>query len=129
MPSLPAHLPRDALDALPELPGVYRFYGLNAHPLYVGKSKNLRERVAALTFSPGAWSTVHVHAEEEPVEVARPVGQREDHPLAHPELPHLAGDLVDDDDVLAGAVALEPGERVVGEAWAQGDRVHGGAGG
>ncbi len=29
----------------------------------------LRERVAALTFSPGAWSTVHVHAEEEPVEV------------------------------------------------------------
>ena len=47
MPSLPAHLPREALDALPELPGVYRFYGLNAHPLYVGKSKNLRERVAA----------------------------------------------------------------------------------
>ncbi len=47
MPSLPPHLPRDALDALPESPGVYRFYGLNAHPLYVGKSKNLRERVAA----------------------------------------------------------------------------------
>ena len=47
MPSLPPHLPRDALDALPESPGVYRFYGLNAHPLYVGKSRNLRERVAA----------------------------------------------------------------------------------
>ncbi len=47
MPSLPPHLPRDAIDALPESPGVYRFYGLNAHPLYVGKSKNLRERVAA----------------------------------------------------------------------------------
>jgi DNA polymerase-3 subunit epsilon len=47
MPSLPPYLPRDALDALPEAPGVYRFYGLNAHPLYIGKSKNLRERVAA----------------------------------------------------------------------------------
>lgn len=47
IPSLPPHLPREALDDLPELPGVYRFYGLNAHPLYVGKSRNLRERVGA----------------------------------------------------------------------------------
>lgn len=46
-PSLPPHLPREALDALPEAPGVYRFYGQNAHPLYIGKSLNLRERVAA----------------------------------------------------------------------------------
>ena len=46
-PSLPPHLPANAIDALPESPGVYRFYGLNALPLYVGKSRNLRERVAA----------------------------------------------------------------------------------
>lgn len=46
-PSLPAQLPADALDRIPEAPGVYRFYGLNALPLYVGKSINLRERVAA----------------------------------------------------------------------------------
>ena len=46
-PSLPPQLPPDALDALPEAPGVYRFYGLNALPLYIGKSTNLRERVAA----------------------------------------------------------------------------------
>jgi DNA polymerase-3 subunit epsilon len=46
-PSLPPQLAPDALDALPEAPGVYRFYGLNALPLYVGKSINLRERVAA----------------------------------------------------------------------------------
>lgn len=46
-PSLPPQLPVDALDAIPESPGVYRFYGLNALPLYVGKSVNLRERVAA----------------------------------------------------------------------------------
>jgi DNA polymerase-3 subunit epsilon len=46
-PSLPPQLAPDALDAIPEAPGVYRFYGLSALPLYVGKSVNLRERVAA----------------------------------------------------------------------------------
>jgi DNA polymerase-3 subunit epsilon len=46
-PSLPSQLPADALDAIPEAPGVYRFYGLNALPLYVGKSINLRARIAA----------------------------------------------------------------------------------
>jgi DNA polymerase-3 subunit epsilon len=47
IPSLPAQLPADALDALPEAPGTYRFYGANPLPLYVGKAINLRERVAA----------------------------------------------------------------------------------
>jgi DNA polymerase-3 subunit epsilon len=46
-PSLPPQLPADALDTIPEAPGVYRFYGLNALPLYVGKSVNLRARIAA----------------------------------------------------------------------------------
>jgi DNA polymerase-3 subunit epsilon len=46
-PSLPSHLPSDALDAIPEAPGIYRFYGLNPMPLYIGKSINLRERVAS----------------------------------------------------------------------------------
>jgi DNA polymerase III subunit epsilon len=46
-PSLPPQLPADALDTIPEVPGVYRFYGLNALPLYVGKSVNLRARIAA----------------------------------------------------------------------------------
>ncbi|NDP43718.1 MAG: ethanolamine utilization protein, partial [Aromatoleum sp.] len=46
-PSLPPQLALGALDALPESPGVYLFYGLNALPLYVGKSRNLRERVGA----------------------------------------------------------------------------------
>jgi DNA polymerase-3 subunit epsilon len=46
-PSLPPQLPPDALDAVPEAPGVYLFYGLNALPLYIGKSRNLRERIAA----------------------------------------------------------------------------------
>jgi len=46
-PSLPPQLPSDALAHIPESPGVYLFYGLNALPLYIGKSVNLRERVAA----------------------------------------------------------------------------------
>src|SRR5512147_134132 len=46
-PSLPPQLVPDAIDALPEAPGVYLFYGLNALPLYVGKSRNLRERVGS----------------------------------------------------------------------------------
>ena len=45
--SLPPQLPQDALDELPEGPGVYLFYGENALPLYIGKSVNIRDRVAA----------------------------------------------------------------------------------
>lgn len=45
MPSLPAHLPQEALDALPDSPGVYLFYGINDLPIYIGKAKALRERV------------------------------------------------------------------------------------
>jgi DNA polymerase-3 subunit epsilon len=47
VPSLPPHLPADALESLPEGPGVYLFYGLNALPLYIGKSVDLRDRVAS----------------------------------------------------------------------------------
>lgn len=44
-PSLPAHLPVDTLESLPELPGVYIFYGDSPNPLYIGKSVNIKERV------------------------------------------------------------------------------------
>lgn len=44
---VPAHLPQDLADELPEGPGVYRFYGEADALLYVGKSKNLRHRVLA----------------------------------------------------------------------------------
>lgn len=43
-PSLPAHLDPALVDELPEAPGVYLFHGESAL-LYVGKAKNLRERV------------------------------------------------------------------------------------
>ena len=45
IPSLPPQLAPEALEGLPEGPGIYRFYGVNELPLYIGKSINLRERI------------------------------------------------------------------------------------
>lgn len=44
-PSMPTYLDEQMLDSLPTGPGVYLFYGENELPLYVGKSKKLRQRV------------------------------------------------------------------------------------
>ena len=44
-PSMPTYLDADALDGIPDGPGVYLFYGENDVPLYVGKSIHLRQRV------------------------------------------------------------------------------------
>jgi DNA polymerase-3 subunit epsilon len=44
-PSTPPALPPGALDEIPHAPGVYLFYGANAHPIYIGKSVDLRTRV------------------------------------------------------------------------------------
>ena len=44
-PSLPPHIDRAVIDAIPEAPGVYLFYGEAGAPLYVGKSRSLRTRV------------------------------------------------------------------------------------
>jgi DNA polymerase-3 subunit epsilon len=44
-PSIPLNLPHTDLEKLPEKPGVYLFYGENGAPLYIGKSKNIRNRV------------------------------------------------------------------------------------
>lgn len=45
MPSLPPQLPSNALDDLPEGPGVYTFYGINNMPIYIGKGVDIRTRV------------------------------------------------------------------------------------
>jgi DNA polymerase-3 subunit epsilon len=42
---LPPQLPEGLADELPEIPGVYRFYGEDDALLYVGKSTNIRNRV------------------------------------------------------------------------------------
>ncbi|MBI2277871.1 MAG: 3'-5' exoribonuclease [Dechloromonas sp.] len=44
-PSLPPHLDAGIVDDLPDTPGIYLFYGENDLPLYVGKAKNIRQRV------------------------------------------------------------------------------------
>lgn len=44
-PTLPPYLDPADVDALPEAPGVYLFYGENDLPLYIGKSTRLRSRV------------------------------------------------------------------------------------
>jgi DNA polymerase-3 subunit epsilon len=44
-PTLPAHVDRALLDAIPEAPGVYLLYGEGPAPLYVGKSVAMRSRV------------------------------------------------------------------------------------
>ena len=46
-PSLPANLPAEALQDIPDSPGVYLFYGINDMPIYIGKAKHLRERIRA----------------------------------------------------------------------------------
>src|SRR3990170_3818236 len=43
--TLPAHIDRAAVDAIPEAPGVYLVYGEGGAPLYVGKSVAMRSRV------------------------------------------------------------------------------------
>lgn len=46
-PATPPLLAPEALDAIPHAPGVYLLYGLNAQPIYIGKSVDLRARVAS----------------------------------------------------------------------------------
>jgi DNA polymerase-3 subunit epsilon len=46
-PSTPPALPPGELEAIPHAPGVYLFYGANAHPIYIGKSVDLKARVLA----------------------------------------------------------------------------------
>jgi len=43
--TLPAHIDRAMVDAIPDAPGVYLFYGEGKAPLYVGKSIAMRTRV------------------------------------------------------------------------------------
>jgi len=58
-PKLPAHLPADFADDLPEAPGAYRLYGEGGALLYVGKSHALRTRVLAQLAGGDAESGQH----------------------------------------------------------------------
>jgi DNA polymerase-3 subunit epsilon len=54
--ALPPHLDPAAVDAIPEAPGVYIFYGEAGKPLYVGMSRNMRSRVLQHFSSRLAWA-------------------------------------------------------------------------
>src|SRR6185295_18364501 len=76
IPSLPPQLAPDALENLPEGPGVYRFYGVNDLPLYIGKSINLRDRVRS-HFSSDYRSAndVRISGEIQRIEVEETAGE------------------------------------------------------
>ncbi|MBP1684737.1 MAG: hypothetical protein H6Q33_880 [Deltaproteobacteria bacterium] len=40
-------LPRDKVERLPSVPGIYHFFGADGRLLYIGKAKSLRERVGS----------------------------------------------------------------------------------
>jgi DNA polymerase-3 subunit epsilon len=56
---LPAYLPPDLADELPEGPGVYRFFGEGDVLLYIGKSSSLRTRIL------GHFAGEHADAKEQ----------------------------------------------------------------
>jgi len=55
-PALPPYVEREAIDAIPEAPGVYLFYAESGAPLYVGMSRALRSRVLQHFYSSAAWT-------------------------------------------------------------------------
>lgn len=56
-PARPDHLSEDALEELPEGPGVYTFLGVNGQPLYIGKARNLHFRVRSHFYADSSNST------------------------------------------------------------------------
>ena len=55
-PTLPPHLERGAIDAIPDAPGVYLFYDEGAAPLYIGKSRAMRSRVLQHFIASSSWT-------------------------------------------------------------------------
>jgi len=45
--SLPPHLPKDDIDQLPSVPGIYYFHNSKSKVIYVGKAKDIRKRVVS----------------------------------------------------------------------------------
>jgi DNA polymerase III subunit epsilon len=55
-PTLPPHLERGAVDAIPDAPGVYLFYDDGVAPLYIGKSRAMRSRVLQHFIAGSSWT-------------------------------------------------------------------------
>ncbi len=67
--TLPPNLTGIDIDDIPQGPGVYRFYGHNDLPLYIGKSVNLRKRILShFTISAKQGSSQRVGLEARRIE-------------------------------------------------------------
>jgi DNA polymerase-3 subunit epsilon len=74
--TLPAALPPDLADDLPEGPGVYRFMGVDDTLLYVARANNLRERVLDhFRGGPGSSRTQKLVAEVRRIEWTETAGE------------------------------------------------------
>ena len=75
-PNIPPKLKNFASTDIPETAGVYIFYGENGQPLYVGKSKNLRDRVLShFTLSTGDASEMKIYNTIESMEFIQTAGE------------------------------------------------------
>ena len=67
-PSLPPHISPELVDAIPEKPGIYIFYGEKNTPLYIGKSKSLRTRVLS-HFQANHTHSTEMHISQQTVDI------------------------------------------------------------
>lgn len=74
-PGLPPALGPDALDRIPSAPGVYAMVGAAGHTLYVGKSVDMRSRVAAHFAGTGDERSLRLAREVERIDWERTAGE------------------------------------------------------
>jgi DNA polymerase III subunit epsilon len=75
-PNIPPKLKNFTHSDIPESAGVYIFYGENGQPLYVGKSKNMRDRVLShFTLSTGDSSEMKIYNTIESMEFIKTSGE------------------------------------------------------
>lgn len=75
-PNIPPKLKNFQYSDLPETAGVYIFYGENGQPLYVGKSKNIRDRVLShFSLSTGDSSEMKIYNTIESMEFIKTAGE------------------------------------------------------
>ncbi|HEX2334528.1 MAG TPA: exonuclease domain-containing protein [Burkholderiales bacterium] len=55
-PTLPPQLDPSSIGEIPDAPGVYLFYGEGAAPLYIGKSRAMRQRVLQHFIAGASWT-------------------------------------------------------------------------
>ena len=74
-PKLPAHLPPELADELPETPGVYRYYGENDALLYVGRASSLRAKILSQLAATGSGSREALAAQVRRVDWRQTAGE------------------------------------------------------